>query len=130
MLPVLHPVFRLVATEPVLLAEHASAYASLFSEELAQASARLQRALAWRLVALGCWTAAATLAGTALLLWGALPEPGVRLPWVLGAVPLLPGLLGFWALWMARERPAEPAFATLRLQLARDAALLRSLDVP
>lgn len=130
MLPVLHPIFRLVASQPRLLAEHASAYATLVTEEAAQAAARLQRTLAWQLVALGCWAVAATLAGTGLLLWGALPEAGIRLPWVLGVVPLLPVLLGVWAHRMARGAPAEPPFATLRDQLARDAAWLRHLDRP
>jgi hypothetical protein len=126
----IHPLFRLAASQPLLLAEHAAAYASLLSEEVAITSAGLQRRVAFQLAGAACLMVAATLAGVALLLWSALAESSIRWPWLLGATPALPALLGAWLLWRGQARPTTEMFATLRRQLAEDAALLRSTTTP
>ena len=54
----IHPFFRLVAWQPLLLAEHASAYTHLIGAELAMGSARLRRQLTLQLVGLACLTVA------------------------------------------------------------------------
>jgi hypothetical protein len=126
----IHPLFRLAASQPLLLAEHAAAYASLLSEEVAVTSARLQQRVAFQLAGAACLMVAATLAGVALLLWAALAESGIRLPWLLGATPALPALLGAWLLRRGQDRQTTDPFGTLRRQLAEDAALLRSTATP
>jgi hypothetical protein len=126
----IHPVFRLVASQPLLLAEHAAAYASLLGEELALGSAALKRRLALHLAGAACLVVAAVLLGVALLLWAALPEASLRLPWLFVLTPVLPAAVGLWALWLARDRDAVALFARLRLQLAEDAALLRLPETP
>jgi ABC-type nickel/cobalt efflux system permease component RcnA len=126
----IHPVFRLAASQPLLLAEHAAAYSGLVSEELAAQSARLKRRLALQLAGAACLLVAVVLAGVALLLWASLPEAGFRAPWLLVLTPALPAALGLWALWLAQERESGEPFANLRLQLAQDAALLRTPAAP
>lgn len=120
----MHPVFRLVASQPMLLANHVGAYASLVSDELLASGDGLRRSLLWQMAAALSLTAAATLAGVAVLLWVMLPAAGERATWVLVATPLLPAALGVWAAWRAQAPPAVQAFARLRAQLAADAALL------
>jgi len=122
----IHPVFRLAASQPFLLAEHAAAYAGLVSEELSSRSAQLKRRLALQLAGAAGLLVAAVLAGVALLLWASLPEAGFRAPWLLLLTPALPAVLGLWALWRAQEHESTEPFASLRLQLAQDAALLRT----
>ncbi|MDP2407798.1 MAG: hypothetical protein U1D36_06370 [Hydrogenophaga sp.] len=126
----IHPVFRLAASQPLLLAEHAAAYASLLGEELVIGSARLKRRLAFQLAGAACLVVAAILLGVALLLWASLPSAGSRFPWLFVLTPVLPAVLGLWALWQAQDREAVEPFATLRLQLAEDAALLRNPGTP
>jgi hypothetical protein len=126
----IHPVFRLAAAQPLLLAEHAAAYAGLLGEELSMGSARLKRRLALQLAGAACLVVAAMLLGVALLLWASLPGAGARAPWLFVLTPVLPAVLGLWALWQARDREAVEWFASLRRQLAEDAALLRIPGAP
>lgn len=126
----IHPVFRLAAAQPLWLAEHAAAYASLLSEELVRSGERLQRRLVLQLAGGACLLVAATLAGVALLLWASLPEAGMRMPWLLWLVPTLPALPGLWAWWAAQAPVTQEPFARLREQLGLDAALLRTPDAP
>jgi uncharacterized membrane protein YqjE len=126
----IHPVFRLAASQPLLLAEHAAAYAALVSEELGARSDVLKKRLALQLAGLAGLLVAAVLAGVALMLWASLPDAGFRAPWLLVVVPALPGALGAWALWRAQKRESSEPFAKLRLQLAQDAALLRAASPP
>jgi uncharacterized membrane protein YqjE len=126
----LHPVFRLAATQPQLLAEHAAAYAELFVEEIADSGQHLKRRLVLQAVGLVCLGIALVLCGVALLLWAALPEQSLRLPGLLIATPLAPALIGVLALWWANSLSAPPAFTALRAQLAADAELLRGSEAP
>jgi hypothetical protein len=121
----IHPVFRLAVSQPLLLAEHAAAYADLLSEELAAHSARLKRRMVLQFTGAACLLVAAVLAGVALLLWASLPDAGLYAPWLMLVTPAVPAALGLGLLWLAPEREPRPAFANLRLQLARDAAMLR-----
>lgn len=126
----IHPVFRLVAAQPQLLAEHAAAYASLLSETLSVNSARWQRRAVFLLVGAVCWTVAVVLAGVAVMLWAAMPEAAMRQPWLLVCTPLVPALLGTASLWLGQNRHRGEAFDILRPQLAEDVALLRRMSAP
>ena len=126
----LHPVFRLAASQPQLLAEHAAGYAGLLAEELARSGAQLQRRIAWQIVGLLGLMVAVILGGVAALLWASLPEMPTQRLWLLWFTPLAPGVLGLLALWLAQRGSVQPTFDTLREQLAQDAALLRSTTSP
>ncbi|MBW6494112.1 MAG: hypothetical protein K0B16_06085 [Burkholderiaceae bacterium] len=120
----LHPLIRLFASRPQLLVEHLSAYAELFAEEFASASALMKQRWTLQLVGGACLAVAATLAGVAVMLLVALPT--VALPWALALVPAVPGALGLWIILRAGAARADAQFAGLRRQLAADAALMRS----
>lgn len=126
----MHPLFRLAAAQPMLLAEHVGAYAGLVSEELLICAAVAQRRLLWLLAGALGLAVAATLAGVALLLWASLPPGGAPAPWLLVVTPLLPAALGLWAVWRAQAHRSGEPLARLRAQLAEDAALLGRHTAP
>jgi uncharacterized membrane protein YqjE len=126
----LHPVFRLAAAQPQLLAEHAAAYAELLAEEIALSGTHFKQRIALQMVGMVCLAIALILGGVALVVWAALPEQSLRLPWVLIATPFTPAVLGGLVLWRANSLSAPPAFTALRAQLAADAELLRGSEAP
>jgi hypothetical protein len=119
------PLFRLATSEPQLLADHVEAYAALATSELRSASVLWRRRLALRLAGAAGLAVAVLLAGVALMLWAVIPFVAIDKPWVLVAVPLVPGLLGAWAWLQGAALPAGDSFALLRRQWAADAAMLR-----
>ncbi|MDM7943409.1 MAG: hypothetical protein QUV35_12340 [Hydrogenophaga sp.] len=126
----LHPVFRLAASQPQLLAEHAAGYAGLLAEEVASSGAHLKRRITFQVVGLLSLMVAFILGGVALLLWASLPAASLQQPWLMWVTPLAPAALGALALQMARNDGEAPAFANLREQFAQDAALLRRTTPP
>jgi uncharacterized membrane protein YqjE len=121
----LHPMFRLLATQPGLLADHAEAYAELFGSEFASACERWKRQALFHAAALCSMVVAAVLVGVALMLWAVTPTLQPHAAWVLLLVPLLPALLTWWCLHAARASAATEAFGQLRQQLKADASMLR-----
>lgn len=126
----IHPVFRLAAAQPMLLAAHVGAYAGLVSEELNTGAAALQRRLLWLLGGALCLAVAAVLAGVALLLWTSRAPGATPAASLFVVTPLLPAALGLTACWRAQiHRHGEP-LARLRAQLMEDAALLARHTAP
>jgi hypothetical protein len=126
----LHPVFRLAASQPQLLAEHAAGYAGLLAEEVASSGAHIKRRLTLQIVGLLCLMVAIILCGVAVMLWASLPPASLQQPWLLWFTPLVPALIGALALLVAQNHKAPPAFANLREQFAQDASLLRRTTAP
>lgn len=126
----IHPVFRLAAAQPMLLAAHVGAYAGLVSEELHTGAAAVQRRLLWLLGGALCLTVAAVLAGMALLLWVSLPPGSAPPQWLFVVTPLLPAVLGLAACWRAQAHRSGEPLARLRAQLVEDAALLARHTAP
>lgn len=123
----LHPLFRTLATQPELLAEHAGAYFDLASAEAAQAAAQLRLRAALLVVAGVCAGLGLGLAGVALLLMAALPLAAMPAPWALLAVPALPLVLAVGLWWLQRRKRLDLSFALLREQVSLDRELLRQL---
>jgi hypothetical protein len=64
------------------------------------------------------------------LLWAALPSSDYPAPWAKVIVPLVP-LAGAIACFMvARSKPIENAFDTVKKQLNADMAMLREVSAP
>lgn len=118
----MHPLFRLAATEPALLADHLQAYGELVSGEALDALGRWRRAALLQLAALASAAVGVTLAGVALMLWAV---GTVAVPWLLLAVPALPLALAIACHAAARGAWAQPGSTVLREQWAADLALLR-----
>ncbi|MBK9444218.1 MAG: hypothetical protein IPN53_24200 [Comamonadaceae bacterium] len=79
------------------------------------------------LVALGCLSVAAVLAGVGLMLWAICPVLPTQAQWVLPTTPLAPLLVAFICLMMARRAARKDAFANLCRQIGADMAILRAV---
>ena len=119
-----HPMLKMLATRPELMAEHFGAYAELAAAEASEAAALWRGRLLWS-VATGAFVLLALmLGGVSLLLLGALPRESMPAPWLLALVPLLALALAA-ACWITlRSRPVAAPFAHLRRQVGVDAALM------
>ena len=119
-----HPLIRLIASRPHLLAMHIGAYADLAAAQAADAAqALVERALTLA-VAAAAGLLGLLLAGMALLLLAVVPLQQMPVPWLLAVVPALPLLLALVAWQRLRQRPWLWTLAPLRAQLAADIALL------
>ena len=120
----IHPLFKLVATQPELVADHLLGYGHLVAVQASEAAAQLRvHALLLGGVLIGGGVGLG-LGGIALLLFAALPAAQMPMPWLLAAVPLVPlAGAGICALALQR-RPEAWSLKLLREQFAADAALL------
>lgn len=121
----LHPLIRLLATRPNLLAEHVGGYAHLLRVQ-AQDALVLARVRAVLAAGMGAGAVLGTfLAGVALMLVGVVPLSDMPAPWLLMVAPTVP-LVGAGVCWgLLRKQPPMMSLDALRDQLAADAALLR-----
>jgi len=126
----IHPLLRLIATEPQLLGDHVEAYAELVGEEVQKTGAAWSMRLALYAAALSLAGVGLVLTGVALMFWAALPPSGFQAPWVLIAVPVVTFLLAAACFLFARRKPTESAFDNVRKQLSADMAMLREVSVP
>jgi hypothetical protein len=124
----IHPIFRLIASQPQLLADHVEAYSELMAEDLGTASQAWRRRTMLHGICFGLAIVAVMLAGMALLLWGTLPMAAMPAPWVLWAVPGSVAALAAWAGISARAPQEHSSFQSVRAQLAADAAMLREVS--
>ena len=127
MATMIHPLLRLVATQPQLLADHAEAYAGLVAEELGKTGAALKQRLLLATVALSLTAVAVVLAGVALMLWAVLPATAIQAPWALVVAPVVPALVALGCGLAARQEQAS-AFADLKQQVAADLVMLREVS--
>lgn len=123
----IHPVLKLVATEPQLIGDHVGAYAELVGEEISKVST------GW-MVRIGLWVAAGLLAliglvlvGVSLLNWAGTPDADVRSGWLFILVPLVPLIAAVGCALWARSHKIEDAFGTVKKQLDADIAMLREV---
>ena len=126
----IHPLLRLAATEPHLIGDHVEAYAALVGEEVHKVST------SWAM-RIGLYAGAAILAllglglvGVALLFWAAVPASGYPAPWAMVVVPLVPIAGAVVCFMVARSKPIENAFDTVKKQLNADMAMLREVSAP
>ena len=127
----IHPLFRLIASEPQMLADHVEAYAELVTEAMGTATLRLKRRVALHALSLFGIAVAVVLAGVALMLWAVLPIENMRAPWALVVAPALPALLAVWSHFAAKV-PADESHGlkVITEQFAADAAMLRGVSPP
>ncbi|HEX6703557.1 MAG TPA: phage holin family protein [Albitalea sp.] len=124
----IHPLFRLIVSEPQMLAEHVEAYAELMSEEAGAVAKRLKRKVVLHAVSGFFGFLAVILACVGLMLWAALPIEDMRAPWALLLIPAI-AVLGAVAAHIAAKSRAEEGrgMQAVREQMAADAAMLRSV---
>ena len=123
----IHPLLRLVATQPQLLADHAEAYAGLVAEELGKTGAVWKQRVLLAAVALSLIAVAVVLGGVALMLWAVLPTTAIQAPWALVAAPAVPAIAAL-ACGLAAKQEHAGAFAELKQQVAADLVMLREVS--
>jgi uncharacterized membrane protein YqjE len=124
----IHPLVRLIATQPQLLAEHVGGYFALIGSEAQRAKAHLLLQLLWTGLSLACIGVAAVLAGVALMLWAVTPDLSTQAAWTLAAAPGIPALVAVIAGLLARRPAAEKAFASIQKQVASDMRMLNEVS--
>ena len=123
----IHPLLRLIATQPQLLADHAESYAELVGDELGKTTAVWKRRVILNATALCLVGVAAVLGGVALMLWAALPAQNIHAPWALVAAPALPALIALWCGYEG-QRETDDVFKDLKQQIATDLVMLREVS--
>lgn len=124
----IHPLLRLVATQPELLVDHAGAYAGLVGEELGKTAAAWKLRVVLNVVALSLLAVSAVLAGVSLMLWATVPAAQVQAAWALIAAPAFPAVVAIGCALAGREKYSS-AFADINKQLAADLAMLREVSM-
>jgi len=124
----IHPLLRLVATQPELLVDHAGAYAGLVGEELGKTAAAWKLRVVLNVVALSLLAVSAVLAGVSLMLWATVPAAQVQAAWALIAAPAVPAVVAIGCALAGREKYSS-AFADINKQLAADLAMLREVSM-
>jgi hypothetical protein len=124
----IHPLFRLLTSQPQLLAEHASAYGALALSETAELGLAIKRQLAWWLAAAVLASLGLGLAGVAVLLFAAVPPAQMPWPWLLITLPASLLLAAALCAWTARGAALGPAWQLTRAQWALDAQLARAAN--
>lgn len=123
----IHPLLRLVATQPELLADHAEAYAGLMVEELGKTGTVWKNRVLLAAIALSLLAVTVVLGGVALMLWAVLPSTAIQAPWALIAAPVVPGVAAL-ACGLAAKQKSAGAFADLKSQVAADLLMLRQVS--
>jgi len=123
----IHPLLRLAATQPQLLADHAQAYAGLIGEELGRSASAYKQRVLLSAVALCLAAVAAVLAGVALMLWAVTPPANLQAPWALIAAPAVAAVLAAVCALGGRRQP-EDGFSGLKQQLSADLSMLREVS--
>jgi len=126
----IHPLLRLIATEPQILGDHVEAYAELVGDEVKKTSSAWSLRIALYLAALALGCVALVLAGVAIMLWATLPPSGFQVPWLLVAVPAAGFVAAIVCVLLARRNPVENAFDNVKKQLSADMAMLREVSAP
>lgn len=120
----IHPLIKLLATHPELLARHLGAYADLASAEAADVAGLVRRKVALTLI-LGTSAALGLgLTGVALMMAAVVPVAQMPCPWLLAGVPGISWLAALWCWWRLRSTGAIEAFAAVREQIGLDVAVL------
>ena len=126
----IHPLLRLIATEPQVLGDHVEAYAELVGDEVRKTGSAWGQRLALYGAALCLLGVALVLTGVAVMLWAALPANGLQAPWVLIAVPAVTFVAAAACALLARRNTVENAFDNVKKQLSADMAMLREVSAP
>jgi hypothetical protein len=124
----IHPIFRLIASQPQMLADHAEAYSELVAQEIDAFGARWKRRVLLGAVGLGALGVTLVLAGVAVMLWAVTPDESMRAPWALLIVPAVPGLVALVCFMIVRADAASSGFKNIRDQFAADVAMLREVS--
>ncbi len=124
----IHPLLRLVMTQPHLLGDHAEAYAALVGEEAKKVSTSLAMRIGLYAGASVFALIGLVLVGVALLLRASISSVDYPAGWALLVVPATPFVIAAVMVFVARSKPIENAFNTVKKQFKSDMDLLREVS--
>lgn len=119
-----HPLVKLLATQPELLARHAGAYAELAALQAGEAVRALRQRTLLAAAAAAALVLGTGLAGVALLLVAVVPLQQMPAAWLLAAAPATPLLLAALLWSLRRQTTVALSMETLQAQWAADMQLL------
>lgn len=122
----IHPLLRLIASEPHVLGDHVEAYAELVGDEVKKTGIAWGMRLGLYAGAFLLATVGLGLAGVAIMLWASSND--LRAPWVLIVVPLVVLAGAAICVVVAQSKPIESAFDNVKKQINADMAMLREVS--
>jgi hypothetical protein len=123
----IHPLLRLAATQPHLIGDHVENYAALVGEEVNKVSTAWLTRIGLYVGAIVLFSVGLVLVGVAVMLRATVPATDYSAGWALIVVPLTPFVLAAICVVVARTKPIENAFATVKKQINADMAMLREV---
>ena len=126
----IHPLLRLIVTEPQLLGDHVEAYADLVGDEVKKMGTSWALRISLYALALCLLGVGLVFVGVALMLWASVPQDGIAMPWLLIAVPVMTLIAAVVCALVARGKRIDNAFDNVKEQLNADMAMLREVSAP
>jgi uncharacterized membrane protein YqhA len=123
-IPFMNPLFRLIATQPNLIASHVESYARMFSEEISAISQGLKRRIVLGVCAVALLLMSLMFAGIGLLLWGTLTQLRDETRWILIVVPSVPLILSAAFFFMLSSHAKQVPLSKVKSQFKEDLAML------
>ena len=124
----IHPLVRLAASHPELLAEHGEAYLALVAKDVSEWRASLVKRMVMAAVAGVSALLSLVFIGMALMLWGISPVTEIPVPWAFLAPPVLMVAVTLVAGFIAARRgKALSIFSDVKAQVLADLAMLREV---
>lgn len=123
----IHPLFRLIARKPHLVAEHAQAYLALVGQQVGEVTQSFKQRAVLMAVAGVLLLIGVILLGVAFMLWGASGEGSMRAPWALFVGPLVPIVAGLGCFLAAKGKATVSPLDKVREQLSADIGMLREV---
>lgn len=125
----MHPIFRVIARQPHLLADHAQAYASLVAEQLGEAAQSIKQRAVLMVIAGVLLFLGVIFLGVAFMLWGA-SDGSMRAPWALFVGPLVPIVAGVACFFAGKGKTMVSPLDKVREQMSADISMLREAGTP
>lgn len=126
----IHPLLRLIVTEPQLLGDHVEAYADLVGDEVKKMGSAWALRIGLYALALCLLGVGLVFVGVALMLWASVPQGSIAMPWLLVAVPVVTLAAAAACALVARGKRIDSAFDNVKQQLNADMAMLREVSAP
>ena len=124
----MHPLLRIIGTDPHLLLDHAEAYAALISADAGSTVREWTLRIAWVAAAFLCVFVSVILLGVAVMLWTVTPGGTSHTAAVLGGVALAPLCPAVVCAVAARAQSSTQRFENLQRQLQADLQMLREIN--
>ncbi len=125
----IHPLIRLAARRPELLAEHGEAYVALIGKEISQWKASLVRRAVMGVVAGVGALVSLIFIGVAVMLWGVTPDAEMRSAWALLAPPVVMLVVTAVSAYIAVKGITQPSvYDDIKAQVRADLAMLREVN--